>query len=142
MDRPFRFLNPTGLQIPIFLIQPYSQKQKIIFKMTTKDNSLKTPLGRLLKIGFAEGVSFLVLLFIAMPLKYMAGMPTPVRIIGMLHGVLFIGYAFALLQAKIAYQWSIKKATIAFLLSFVPFGTFYLESVLKKPKPISIKSEG
>ncbi len=100
--------------------------------MTKEDNSLKTPLGRLLKVGFAEGVSFLVLLFIAMPLKYMAGMPTPVRIVGMLHGILFIGYAIALLQASLIYKWSFKKVVIAFLLSFLPFGTFYLERVLKK----------
>ena len=95
------------------------------------DNSLKTPLGRLLKIGFAEGLSFLALLFIAMPLKYMADMPTPVRIVGMLHGVLFVMYAFALLHATITYQWKMKKALIAFLLSFLPFGTFFLERILK-----------
>jgi integral membrane protein len=98
--------------------------------MTSQDHSFKTPLGRLLKIGFAEGISFLVLLFIAMPLKYMAHIPEPVRIVGMLHGVLFIGYTIALVQAKFAYQWSFKKMIIAFLLSFLPFGTFYLERIL------------
>jgi integral membrane protein len=96
------------------------------------DNSLKTPLGRLLKVGVAEGVSFLVLLLIAMPLKYIAHMPTPVRIVGMLHGVLFVGYGIALLQAKMEYGWSMKKTVITFLLSFLPFGTFFLEKVLEK----------
>lgn len=96
------------------------------------DRSIKTPFGRLLKIGFAEGVSFLVLLFIAMPLKYMADMPMPVRIIGMLHGILFIMFALELLHATLEYNWKIKKALIAFLLSFLPFGTFFLERVLKK----------
>ncbi len=96
------------------------------------DNSIKTPLGRLLIIGFAEGISFLALLFIAMPLKYMADMPTPVRIVGMIHGILFIMYALALVQAKITYQWKFKRAFIAFLLSFLPFGTFFLERVLRK----------
>lgn len=100
--------------------------------MTTKDISLKSPLGRLLKIGFAEGVSFIVLLFIAMPLKYWAGMPASVRIVGMLHGILFIGYGIALVQAGFVYKWSFKKVVIAFLLSFVPFGTFYLDRILKK----------
>ncbi|MES2140506.1 MAG: DUF3817 domain-containing protein [Bacteroidota bacterium] len=100
--------------------------------MTTNDISFKTPLGRLLKVGFAEGVSFIVLLFIAMPLKYMADMPAPVRIVGMLHGVLFIAYAIALIQAGFVYKWSIKKVIIAFLLSFIPFGTFFLDRVLKK----------
>ncbi len=98
------------------------------------DNSLKTSLGRFLKIGFAEGSSFLILLFIAMPLKYMADMPTPVRIVGMLHGILFVLYALALAQATIVYKWKIKTVIIAFLLSFLPFGTFFLERILKKEK--------
>ena len=98
----------------------------------TTDTSFKTPLGRLLKIGFAEGVSFIVLLFIAMPLKYMADMPTPVGVVGMLHGILFIAYAIALLHAGFVYKWPIKTIIIASLLSFIPFGTFFLDRVLKK----------
>src|ERR1035437_10957883 len=108
------------------------QKQNKLFNMTNKNSSLKNPLSRLLKIGFAEGISFIVLLGIAMPLKYIAGMQTPVRIIGMLHGILFVGYVIALLQATWAYKWSYKKAWTAFLLSFLPFGTFFLDRVLKK----------
>jgi integral membrane protein len=98
--------------------------------MTNDTN--KRALNILLKVGFAEGVSFLVLLLIAMPLKYIAHMPTPVRVVGMLHGVLFIWYAIALLRAKMAYGWSLKKAFVGFLLSFLPFGTFYLDRILKK----------
>ena len=98
--------------------------------MTTDTN--KKALNTLLKIGFAEGVSFLILLLIAMPLKYIGHMPTPVRVVGMLHGVLFVGYAIALLRAKMIYGWSIKKALIGFLLSFLPLGTFFLERTLKK----------
>ena len=100
--------------------------------MNTTNHSLKTPLGRLLKVGFAEGISFIALLAIAMPLKYLADMPLPVRIVGMLHGVLFIVYAFALLHATLEYKWSFKRASFAFLASFVPFGTFYLDRILKE----------
>ncbi len=100
--------------------------------MTAQNNSLKTPIGRFLKIGFAEGISFIVLLGIAMPLKYLAGMPTPVRIVGMLHGIFFIGYIAALSQAARTYKWSSKKVLTAFLLSFLPFGTFYLDRILQK----------
>lgn len=100
--------------------------------MTTNNISLKPPLSSLLKIAFAEGVSFFVLLFIAMPLKYIADMLLPVRIIGMLHGILFIAYAVALLQSSLAFKWPLKKIVIAFLLSFLPFGTFFLDRVLKK----------
>lgn len=92
----------------------------------------KKALNTLLKVGFAEGVSFLILLGIAMPLKYIGHMPTPVRIVGMLHGVLFIWFAIALLKAKLEYNWSMKKALIGFLLSFLPFGTFFLDRALKK----------
>ena len=99
--------------------------------MNEIDNSLKSPMGRLLKIGFAEGISFIILLGIAMPLKYIAGIAAPTRIVGMLHGVFFVGYVLALVHAKIAYNWSIKKSIFAFLVSFLPFGTFYLEKVLK-----------
>lgn len=102
---------------------------KIKNNINTSD---KRTLNFFLKIGFAEGVSFLILLFIAMPLKYFMGMPLPVRIMGMIHGVLFIWYAIALLKAKLEYQWSFKKVMIAFLLSFLPFGTFYLERTLKE----------
>lgn len=91
----------------------------------------KKTLTLFLKVGFAEGISFLVLLFIAMPLKYFMGMPLPVRVMGMIHGVLFIWYAFALLKATLEYHWSLKKVIVAFLLSFLPFGTFYLERTIK-----------
>lgn len=95
------------------------------------DTNKKT-LNLLLKTGFAEGVSFLILLGIAMPLKYMMDMPMPVRIVGMIHGVLFIAFALVLLKATLQYKWSFKTALIGFLLSFIPFGTFFLDRILKK----------
>jgi integral membrane protein len=85
-----------------------------------------------LKVAFAEGVSYLILLLIAMPLKYFMDMHTPVKVVGMLHGILFIGFCFLLLASTLKYKWTIKIATLGFLLSFVPFGTFYLERILKK----------
>jgi integral membrane protein len=94
------------------------------------DKSTAT-MKRLLNVGFGEGVSFLILLGIAMPLKYLAGMPLPVRIVGMLHGVLFIWYVIALIQAKSSTNLSFNKAIIAFLLSFLPFGTFFLKRLLQ-----------
>ncbi|HLC82202.1 MAG TPA: DUF3817 domain-containing protein [Bacteroidia bacterium] len=97
--------------------------------MTNTDNKL---FNIFLKVGFAEGVSFLILLFIAMPLKYFMDMPLPVRIVGMAHGVLFIAFCILLLLATLKYKWSLKMAIIGFLLSFLPFGTFYLERILKK----------
>ncbi len=97
--------------------------------MTNKSTST---MKMLLNVGFGEGISFIVLLGIAMPLKYLEGMPTPVRVIGMLHGVLFIWYAISLLQAKRANGFTNQQTIIAFLLSFLPFGTFFLNKILKK----------
>ncbi len=86
-------------------------------------------------VAFLEGISFLALLFIAMPLKYMYAMPMPNKIIGMLHGVLFVAYVFYLLNVRSEFNWSFKKTLIAFLASILPFGTFVLDAkVLKKEK--------
>ena len=89
---------------------------------------LKTSLGRLRIIAFAEGISFLVLLGIAMPLKYIAGIPEAVRVVGMAHGVLFVLYVVLLIQVAIERDWSWKKSILAFLASLVPFGTFYADA--------------
>lgn len=89
---------------------------------------LKSSLGRLRIVAFLEGVSFLLLLGIAMPLKYMAGIPEGVRVIGMAHGVLFVLYVFLLIQVTMEKNWSWKKALLAFIASLIPFGTFYADA--------------
>lgn len=88
----------------------------------------------LIRIGHWEGVSYLVLLFMAMPLKYFFDMPNAVRYVGMAHGVLFV--LFMLWIAIVFFQRKIKfiHALILFLLSLVPFGTFYIETYFKKSK--------
>ena len=82
---------------------------------------------RLRWAGLAEGFSFLALLGIAMPLKYLAGQPQAVRLVGMAHGVLFISYVLLLLLNTIERRWSIGKFGLGLLLSVVPFGAFYAE---------------
>lgn len=91
-------------------------------------NLLKTSLGRLRVIGFLEGVSFLVLLGVAMPLKYVWGQPEMVRIVGMAHGVLFLAYLWATLQVMLEHKWSLMRATLVAAASLVPFGTFYADA--------------
>jgi integral membrane protein len=93
---------------------------------------LKTTLGKFRTIAILEGISFIVLLFIAMPLKYYAGLPLAVKYTGWAHGVLFIFYILLLLQVKIEYDWSFKKTFLAFIASLLPFGTFVLDKSLKK----------
>jgi integral membrane protein len=79
-----------------------------------------------------EGISFLLLLIIAMPLKYMAGIPEPVSYIGMAHGVLFIWYVISVLLVREAYRLSIGNTALALLASLVPFGTFYADKKIFK----------
>jgi integral membrane protein len=90
----------------------------------------KTTIGRLRIIGFVEGVSFIVLLFIAMPLKYVLGMPEMVKKVGMMHGLLFVLYVMAVVIAKVEKDWSFGKMGVALLVSFIPFGTFWADSKL------------
>ncbi len=91
---------------------------------------VKTQLGRLRIIGFAEGLSFLILLGIAMPLKYFFGLPETVRVVGMAHGLLFVLYVLLVVQVKIEYGWSFRKMGLALLASVVPFGTFWADAKL------------
>ena len=89
---------------------------------------IKSALGRLRIIAFLEGISFLLLLGVAMPLKYFAGLPQAVRVVGMAHGVLFVLFVLLLIQVAIEKNWSFKKSALSFVSSLVPFGTFYADS--------------
>ncbi|WP_299455676.1 DUF3817 domain-containing protein [uncultured Microscilla sp.] len=93
-------------------------------------NILKTALGRLRIMGFLEGLSFLVLLGIAMPLKYIWQMPEAVKITGAVHGLLFVVYCILLIQVKIEHEWPLKKVGLAILASIVPFGPFIADKKL------------
>ncbi|MCH8546225.1 MAG: DUF3817 domain-containing protein [Cryomorphaceae bacterium] len=77
-------------------------------------------------IAFFEGSSYLLLLF-TMLLKYRFNMPEPNMVVGMAHGVLFIAYVILLLFAARQLRWKLGKMAFAFVLSLVPFGTFYGE---------------
>lgn len=78
-------------------------------------------------ISIFEGISFLVLLGIAMPLKYIANIPEGVQVIGMAHGILFILYIFGAFFMKQKLNWSIQTLLIVILCSVLPFGPFYAE---------------
>lgn len=80
-------------------------------------------------IGHLEGISFLVLLGIAMPLKHFFDMPKAVTVVGMLHGVLFIAFMYMLYRMYDEGGWKIKQCAMAFLLSIIPFGTFFLHKI-------------
>ncbi|MDB5236780.1 MAG: rane protein [Hymenobacter sp.] len=96
-------------------------------------NLLQTGLGRLRLVAFLEGVSFLVLLLIAMPLKYLAGQPGAVRPVGMAHGVLFVLYVVLLMQQGVAHSWPLRKVALGLIASVVPLGTFWADRKLFQP---------
>lgn len=89
-------------------------------------------LGRFRFIVIAEGISYLLLLFVAMPLKYFASQPLPVKYLGWVHGILFMFYCFFLLLVWLKYKWSLSKVVIAFIAALLPFATFILDRKLKK----------
>jgi integral membrane protein len=86
--------------------------------------NVSTALGRMRLIGFLEGASFLVLLGIAMPLKYLAGDPSWVRIVGLVHGFLFLAYLWAIFQAYFENPWPRKLPALLVVASLLPFGPF------------------
>jgi integral membrane protein len=91
---------------------------------------MNTPLKSLRLIGFVEGISFIVLLVIAMPLKYLFDMPLAVSIVGALHGALFVLYIAAIIYVMITVKWSLLKAFLAALASVIPFGPFLFDGRL------------
>ena len=112
---------------------------KLPNNLLLKEKTLnKTSIGRLRLIGISEGISFLVLLGIAMPLKYMFGIPLAVKIVGWLHGALFILYVGAVIQVKIEKDWPTSRAIIAFIAALLPLGTFVFDKSLRKEEEITI----
>ena len=97
-------------------------------------------LTRLRILAWLEGTSFLLLMGIGMPLKYMYEMPTPNYVIGMAHGILFIAYCIWVMIVRSERKWGIKKTFLALLASLLPFGTFVADvRIFKKeiPEPLN-----
>lgn len=90
-----------------------------------------TVIRQLRLVGLVEGISFLVLLGIAMPLKYLAGYPMAVRMVGMAHGVLFIIYVLALVHAQMTVRWPARRVLGLFVAAVLPGGTFVADGRLR-----------
>ena len=89
-------------------------------------------IGNFRVIGFIEGISYLVLLLVAMPLKYMMGIAIVTKVVGMIHGLLFIAFLVILMQAAQKHHFSMRDSIIFFVASLIPFGTFFTDSRLKR----------
>lgn len=82
-------------------------------------------------ISLLEGVSYILLLFIAVPIKYLQGNPEYVKLLGMPHGLLFVLYIVLAIMLKQELKWTTKTFGIVCLLSILPFGTFFVGKYLK-----------
>lgn len=89
------------------------------------------PVQWLRKLALIEGMSFLVLLFLAMPLKYLAGYPAAVKWVGWIHGVLFMAFALLLAYVFFSRRWPFFRGVLVFTAALVPFGPFLIDRRLK-----------
>lgn len=87
-----------------------------------------------LRVSRLEGISFLLLLFIAMPLKYAMDMPLGVKYVGWAHGLLFMAYIALLVVVAFRLKWNELKVIFGFLASLLPFGPFLFERWLRNQK--------
>jgi integral membrane protein len=118
---------------PFFTVSHYDLLS--LSQFYSMKNLLQSAIGRLRLIGFAEAVSWLLLLFIAMPLKYIWHLPLPVKFVGWAHGLLFIVYIALLVIAALQYRWPYKKVAMGCLAAFLPFGTLIFDKQLKAVEP-------
>jgi integral membrane protein len=93
---------------------------------------MKNPVSLLRLVSLAEGVSYVVLLGIAMPLKYGANMPGAVKIVGSIHGALFVVFCVALLRAMLGARWPISRAALVFVASLVPLAAFWMDRRIRE----------
>ncbi len=78
-------------------------------------------------VAFLEGLSYILLLGIATPVKYLLNDPSYVKLLGMPHGLLFVSYIVLAFLLKPRQQWSFKVFVIIVIASVIPFGTFYID---------------
>ena len=93
---------------------------------------MSTSYNRFRKIAFYEGISFLILLLVAMPMKYYFGFPKAVTIVASLHGLLFVAFGVTAIEVMRAYKKPFGWLVKAGFASILPFGTFYMEKEWKK----------
>ncbi|MGE0645518.1 MAG: DUF3817 domain-containing protein [Nitrospira sp.] len=95
------------------------------------------PIQRFRMTALAEGSSFLLLLFVAMPMKYVMGMPRAVTVVGAIHGILFLAYVAQLAKLRTTYQWDNRFSLYAFLASLLPFGPFVFDKHLREKEVVT-----
>ena len=97
---------------------------------------LKSGIGRLRIIAFLEGCSLLLLVFIAMPVKYLLKIPEATQAIGMIHGILFVMFVGATLVIAVLHKWHFGRLCMVMASSIFPFGTFYIDRKILSKLPV------
>jgi integral membrane protein len=92
---------------------------------------LSTPVGRLRVFSVLEAITYLVLLFVAVPIKYAGDNPNPVHVMGPVHGVLFIFYVLSAWQARAALSWPNNVTAKVLVAAVIPFAPFFVERWLR-----------
>jgi integral membrane protein len=85
-------------------------------------------------VAFLEGVSYILLLFIATPIKYLKDDPQYVKLLGMPHGILFMAYIALAFVLRSDFNWSKKDFRTILLAAIIPFGTFYIDKKYLRKK--------
>jgi len=92
---------------------------------------MKNSVKKFSLINTIEGYSYLLLLFVAMPMKYLMGIAIATKIVGSIHGFLFILFMILLVIAWQDAKWSLKETVIFFIASLIPFGTFFTKKTIQ-----------
>ncbi|MEO8534729.1 MAG: DUF3817 domain-containing protein [Flavobacterium sp.] len=93
-------------------------------------NFFKTNIGRLRILGLLEGISLLILIFIAVPLKYIFDNPSGTKMMGPIHGALFLLFIFNALSVGVEQNWKFTTTWKVLLACIIPFGTFYIDHTI------------
>lgn len=93
---------------------------------------LESPFGRLRIASILDGLSFVILMGVGMPLKYQMDMPIVVRVMGPIHGVLFVWLCSELATLVLGRSWPAKNAALVFIAALIPCGPFFLDAWIKK----------
>lgn len=122
-------LLTRSIAVRVFLCRAMEKNRTLV---TTTAKGARFLKSQLQLSALLEGISFLVLLGIAMPLKYMADMPAMVKYVGWAHGLLFVWYIIGVMLAREIFSLSLKQTAIALAGSVLPFGTFYADKHIFK----------
>lgn len=95
---------------------------------------LSSNIGRLRLLALLEGISFLLILLVTMPLKYIWDIPEPTYPVGLAHGVLFVAYCGLVVLVARQYGWSLWTTGLALAASLIPIGTFVADARIFKPQ--------